>query len=188
LLTTYQTAYVRFYGGNGRIGNLLIALLLAKNTQFPEHFLSVAVFFIYSYFYSTIGAYSKAISQARKGYWSEWFVYFFDIISLVCCELVSRVGYIQQIIREYKIRASANLKSIENEIINQLFNTPFFTAREMANELDVSVSGAYYAIHNLQDKNIVTTIYRSGRAIMYGSSDIIQVLDKPVILNQQDMV
>ncbi|CAM2879144.1 Filamentation induced by cAMP protein Fic [Legionella steigerwaltii] len=177
-----------FYDGNGRIGNLLIGLLLAQNKQFPEHFLSVVVFFIYSYFYSTVGAYSKAISQARKGYWYEWLIYFFDIISLVCCELVSRMEHIQQILKEYKIRASTHLKTIENKIINQLFNTPFFTAREMANELDVSLSRTYYAIHNLQDKNILTALYRSGRTIIYGSADIIQVLDKPVILNKQRMV
>lgn len=177
-----------FYDGNGRIGNLLIALLLTQNKQFPEHFLSVSVFFIYSYFYSTVEAYSKAISQARKGYWYAWLIYFFDIISLVCCELASRVAHIQQILTGYKTLTSAHLNTIENKIIEQLLNTPFFTACEMANELDVSLSGIYYAIHNLQNKNILTAIYHSGRTTIYGSADIIRILDKPVILNKHDMV
>ncbi|MDF1757405.1 MAG: Fic family protein [Legionellaceae bacterium] len=175
-----------FNDGNGRTGVILFGLMLVEKKIIPASMLNVIVFYLYAYMHSTgIGNY--LIKKARNGHWVVWLVYLFDIISLISHELITRMESILKIINRYKsdyLATNTDLK-IEQAVIQHLLNTPFLTASQMAKNLAVPISTLQRAILSLELQGVISKINKLGKTKIYGSSEILKILEQPIIIYKE---
>ena len=76
-----------FLDGNGRVGRLLITLLLAERDVLPSPLL-----YLSAYFEATrLEYYSRLLGITERGEWEEWLVYFLDGVAAQSVDAVERI-------------------------------------------------------------------------------------------------
>ena len=76
-----------FLDGNGRVGRLLITLLLAQREVMPSPLL-----YLSAYFESTRSEYyARLLGITEHGEWKEWLVYFLDGVAAQSEDAIERI-------------------------------------------------------------------------------------------------
>jgi Fic family protein len=135
-----------FRDGNGRIGRLLIHLLLVEwgLLQRPLLYLS-------RYFEKNKNAYCESLfNVSAKGAWEEWLIFFLQAVTSEARDTIKRISRLQELQSEWRRRLSKERASaltlrladnlIENPIINyalasDVLSEDYFTARNCVNRL-----------------------------------------------------
>lgn len=86
-----------FLDGNGRIGRLLIILLLVEKKM-----LSSPLLYLSAFFETTRDEYYRQLySVSAKGTWNDWLVYFLNGVALQCEDVLSRIERINELLRQW---------------------------------------------------------------------------------------
>jgi Fic family protein len=111
-----------FIDGNGRLGRLLIPLILLKAKVLNQPLLYLSVFFK-----KHRQTYYEHLQQVRtKGDWEGWLAFFADAVATTAAEAVS----VAQQLNQLRIRDKANLLALgritssANQILDAMFETP----------------------------------------------------------------
>lgn len=126
-----------FLDGNGRIGRLLINLLLKERNELEYPLLYL------SHFFETHRAdYYEALQRVReKGDMENWLKFFCRAVSEQADDAVIRARRLVDLIESYRAQA-ANVRSNLPRLIDIISVNPFVTVRSVADALDVSEQGA----------------------------------------------
>jgi len=148
-----------FLDGNGRIGRLLITMMLCAQAQ-----LSKPLVYVSGYFEKNRETYYQLLHEvSTHGRWHEWIAFFLRSISTQADDALQRTDRLidlqtrfQQTVREK--RASALLPAL----VDHLFTSPVITASEAAQACDCTPQNASQLINRLVEKQILVEV--SGRA------------------------
>lgn len=150
-----------FYDGNGRIGRMLIPIML-----WNEGLLSHPCFYLSSFFDRRNDEYrDKLLCVSRDNAWTEWCLFFLEAIKTQAIDNHVKAKEIFSLNREIKKQLSAETASSGvYPVVDKLFFSPIFSVSEFIKIDDVDAQVARRLLHTLESMGHLVVIRKgSGR-------------------------
>ena len=162
-----------FLDGNGRIGRLLIALLLIQWKLLPHPLL-----YLSAYFHRTREEYyNRLLAVSMEGKWYDWILYFLRGVEEQAKDSLSRARKLQALEKRWtdqlkKTKAPANAL----RLIEDLFQLPILTIPKVKESLGVSYPTAKSIVEKLVKAGILSQLKGSGRPKVFIAKAISETL------------
>lgn len=164
-----------FIDGNGRVGRLLITLLLVA-----RGILSSPLLYLSAYFEATRQEYyARLLGVTERGEWEEWLVYFLSGVSIQCEDALDRIQRIDDLFERWKRELATRRSRLPERALELFAENPYGTVRGVAKRLKVAFSTAQRAIDRLETVGAVTQIGTARRNRLYCAGAILDVLEAP---------
>lgn len=174
-LVHYQFEVIHpFLDGNGRIGRLLVTLLLCQRNVLSKPLLYLSAFFDRH----RDEYYDLLLRVSSRGAWQEWIKFFLTAVTEQSVDAVSRSRRLQELLRSYSQLARENrLPPTAVQLVELVLMKPVLSARTAQEYLKVTSPGARKAIKALEDVGILTEITGRKRDKAYAANDVLKALD-----------
>jgi Fic family protein len=176
-LVHYQFETIHpFRDGNGRIGRLLISLMLCL-----EKILPMPLLYLSAYFQRTRQEYYEQLRRVSQvGTWNDWITYFARGVASEAMDAVDRAQRLKVMQADYvkkvrKARASALL----GQLIEELFNYPMVSIAKVSQLLNVHPSTAQKHIDRLAKAGILRETTGRKRNQLFVAEGIIKAVYEP---------
>ena len=164
-----------FLDGNGRVGRLLITLLLVERAVLPSPLL-----YLSAYFEATREMYyAHLLAATRDGAWERWLTYFLRGVQTQAEDAVERMEQIDGLLEDWREELAGVQLGRPREVLRLFAENPFWTVKGVAEELGVAYTTAQRAIERLQAAGIVSPVGSAKRNRVYCARDMLEVLDAP---------
>ncbi|MBS0185870.1 MAG: Fic family protein [Proteobacteria bacterium] len=175
-LCHYQSEAIHpFLDGNGRIGRLLIMLLLIGQRMLPSPLLYLSAFFE-----ATRDEYYKQLyNVSSKGTWYEWLIYFLNGVAVQSEDVLSRAERINDLLNQWKIVVASSSSQVPISIVQHFAANPYFTINKIAEDLRVSYSTAQRGVQKLEAVGIIKKTSDNKRDKIYCAIEILHILEEP---------
>jgi Fic family protein len=163
-----------FLDGNGRIGRLLITLLMVA-----QGLLSQPLLYLIAYFErSRTHYYDGLLEVGRKGAWVEWISYFLQGIVEQSQQALARSTELLSLNQAYRERLQQKRTSAYLlALLDALFSRPVMTAKRATQELGITPRAAQQHIDRLVQEEILTEVTGKRRNRVYYAREILAVLE-----------
>lgn len=174
-LVHYQFETIHpFRDGNGRVGRLLVVLLLLCCDLLVNPLLYPS-----SYFKRHRAEYTdRLLAVSERGEWEEWIHFFLSGIRQQADEAFVRAKLLLRKRREYGETYSAAPKSVR-ALVGELFGEPYFSISEAAEMIDMSYGSARNAIERLEEDGVVGEETKEDGARVYRAAEIMDLVERP---------
>ncbi len=171
-----------FLDGNGRVGRLLITILLIEHKMLPSPLLYLSAFFE-----ATRSEYYKQLySVSSNGTWNEWLSYFLNGVALQSADVLSRAERINTLVSDWQIKVGGSSAQLLIDLIQHLAINPFITTKKIVELFDVAFATARRAIIKLESLGIITQTTQAKRDRVYCATKILAILEEPTRLNNYE--
>jgi Fic family protein len=138
--------------GNGRLGRLLITLVLCARGVLPHPLLYLSAYL--EHHDREYKDHLLAISQ--RGAWGEWITFFARGVAEQAADAVRRARGMLDLHRRYRERMQARSQSsVVLRLVDELFAAPFLTMPGTARLLEVTHRAAKLNVEKLMDAGIL---------------------------------
>ena len=166
-----------FLDGNGRIGRLLISLLLCDWGLLPQPLLYLSAFFEAN----REAYYDHLIQVSQKGLWLEWSEYFLQGVKSQAGDAVLRIRRLHDLRERYRAqfqatRAAARLL----QVIDFLFEKPVLSIQQVGEALKVHYPSAQRYVEHLEAEGILHEITGRARDRVYQADEILHAIEAPI--------
>jgi Fic family protein len=182
-LIHYQFEVIHpFLDGNGRVGRLLISLLLCAWELLPQPLL-----YLSAYFEAHRQAYyDHLLAVSTRGAWTTWLIYFLQGVASQAADGIARIRRLQALHDAYRAQfqtrqAAARLL----QVVDRLFEQPIFTIPQLADALDVPYPSAQRYVQQLEASGSVREITGQARNRVYRADDILSAIDSAMITEEE---
>ena len=163
-----------FLDGNGRVGRLLITLLLVKQSIIPS-----PLFYLSAYFEATREEYyARLLGVTERGEWEEWLTYFLTGVVLQADDAVDRIQRIDDLFSRWKQGLARGQSRLPELALDLFAENPFWTVGSVAGRLEVAFTTAQRAIDRLEIAGIVAQVGEARRNRVYCASAVLDVLEE----------
>jgi len=162
-----------FVDGNGRIGRLLLSLLLCERGPLPQPLL-----YLSAYFEKNRTQYVERLFEvSRSGAWHEWIQFFLKGVAIQSEDAIARCQKLLGLWQQYRgrmqtVRASA----LGLDLIDSLFSSPALTIPMAASRLKVTYASAKLNVDKLVKSGILKEITGHRRYRIYVAPEIISII------------
>lgn len=171
-----------FLDGNGRIGRLLVTLLLIEHNMLPSPLLYLSAFFE-----ATRDEYYKQLyAVSRDGSWREWLIYFLNGVAVQSEDVLARSIRINELLSQWTLTMASASSTVPSAIVDLLAINPYVTNNKIVTALQVSYSTAQRAIQKLEAANIIQKIGDTKRDKVYCTTEILNILEEPTKIRSTD--
>ncbi|MEO6473460.1 MAG: Fic/DOC family N-terminal domain-containing protein, partial [Aeromicrobium sp.] len=147
-----------FIDGNGRVGRILIQMILEE-----EQALSAPLLYVSSYFASRrIEYYDRLQAVRQKGAIQEWLQFFLTAVHVQANDGVKRAMELLDLRETYRTGLSGS-RSRAPELVDMLFENPIVSARQVQDHMRVSNQGALNLIRGLERRSWLVPFVTRGR-------------------------
>jgi Fic family protein len=141
-----------FPDGNGRLGRLLIPLLLCERNAISQPLLYLSTHFE-KYYSDYI---NLMFDVSKSGEWEKWVEFFLQGVAVAAGDAIQKSKNLQDLHRKYLERVqSARSSALLAKIVNCLFDIPAMTISITMRELDISYNSTKNNIQKLIDLKIL---------------------------------
>jgi Fic family protein len=167
-----------FLDGNGRIGRLLIILMLIEANIIPQPLLYLSAYFErYRADY-----YRLLLEVSQQGAWRDWLLFFLRGVEVEAQDAALRAKRILDLREGYRERyqreaASANLLAA----LDQLFVRPITTISQLSTVLNMSFRGAAKIVERLEQDGLLEEATGRKRDRVYIARHILELLEQPIL-------
>jgi Fic family protein len=162
-----------FPDGNGRVGRLLLPLILCarKETLQPLLYLS-------TYFERHYDAYiDHMLAVSQSGLWTPWIEFFLIGVEEACKDAVQKAQLLLDLHASYRARVQrARSSALLGQLVDLLFERPAITVPLAAERLGISYNAAKNNIRRLMDYKILRASAAEVRPKYFVAEDIMNVL------------
>ena len=163
-----------FLDGNGRIGRLLITLLLCEWDLLPQPLLYLSPYFEAS----REAYYDLLLAVSQRGAWEEWLIYCLRGVAAQAQDAIARIRRLQDLRESYRAmvqseRAAARLL----QALDLLFASPVVTVRQVEAEMGVNYPTAQRYVQRLEELGILREITGQARNRVYRAEDVIRAIE-----------
>ena len=167
-----------FLDGNGRVGRLLITLLLVKSGVLPTPLL-----YLSAYFEATRQEYyTRLLSVTERGAWEEWLTYFLRGVALQSQDALNRIRRIDHLFARWGQELVSGRSRLPERVLDLFAENPYWTVGGIANRLAVAFTTAQRAVNRLEAAGVVTQLGQRRRNRVYCAEEILTVLEEPLRL------
>ena len=162
-----------FLDGNGRVGRLLIALLLSEWELLPQPLLNLSAYIErYRQQY-----YDLLLQVSQEGDWEAWLRFFLRGVSEQARASVFRMERLQEIRNKYQtiVDETRNSERI-SAVVDFLFSRPIISVKQVAEGLNLPNKTAQGYLAKLEQASIVREITGYARNRIFQADEIFRVI------------
>lgn len=164
-----------FLDGNGRVGRILLPLMLAAE-GYPPVYLAGFLKANQDIYYQTLG------QVQLRGEWIDWVRFLATGVDIACRESIGIAQELTAIVARWKQTLDTlNLRS-DSAVIrlpDYLVGTPVVTVKQVAKDLEINFTAANRALDRLQELGIVTLLGEGKRHRVFAAREVIRLLSLP---------
>jgi len=164
-----------FLDGNGRVGRLMITLLLIHKGVLPAPLLYLSAFFEAT----RQEYYARLLAVTETGAWAEWLSYFLEGVTLQAEDALGRIQRIDDLLATWRTELAKATSKLPDRALELFAENPFWQVRKLADRLGVAFTTAQRAIDRLQQAGIVELVGEAKRNRVYCARAILEVLEEP---------
>lgn len=164
-----------FLDGNGRMGRLLIILLLHEWGLLSQPLLNLSV-----YFESRRQEYyARLLEVSQKGAWEEWLLFFLTGVSVQAANDQRRLESLSllRVSFQERIRVGRRHERM-HQVLDLLFQRPILNVRQVQAALGIPYMTAERCIERLVEVGILREITGKSRNRIYRADDILALIQK----------
>lgn len=162
-----------FEDGNGRIGRLLIPLLLHYKNQ-----ISMPIIYLSGYFDENRDQYLESLHAVDKsGEYEIWLKFFLSAVAKQSKQTQELIDNIYKLHADIKERFKLNKSPYLRPFLELLFKRPIFTTPMITKELGLSRLTAIRLIKLFENEKIITSLEnRQGKAKLFAFDGLLKIL------------
>lgn len=174
-LTHYQFETIHpFIDGNGRLGRLLISLMMERDGLLPEPYL-----YLSSYFNSRKRKYTDLLlNVSKKGEWEEWLLFFLRGIQTQADEAHQRADLLMDLREKYQEKYQSERSENILSLVMHLFKQPYLDVNTAAKWIDKSYDTANRLVSRLEDDGVLKELTGNQRDRFYRAEEIFEIITK----------
>lgn len=164
-----------FLDGNGRVGRLLITLLLIEQNILPSPLLYLSAFFEATrdlYYYQLFNVSSKAA-------WHDWLIYFLNGVAVQSEDVLSRAERINSLLTKWKLQVASKASHVSVNIVERFAVNPYLTIKKISEDLNIAYTTAERGVKKLEAENIIKKMSDNQRDKVYCATEILSILEEP---------
>jgi cell filamentation protein, protein adenylyltransferase len=177
-LVHYQFEAIHpFLDGNGRMGRLLVVLLLCAWNLLPRPWLYLSAYFeAHRQEY-----YDLLLGVSQHGAWEAWLLFFLRGVENQSRDAVYRAGRLQALREEYRARFQAARAAARLlRLVDLLFARPVLTVRQVEHALEVDFAAAQRYVRQLEQAGLLREITGHARNRVYRADEVLSAIEGPV--------
>jgi Fic family protein len=163
-----------FLDGNGRVGRLLITLLLYAWDLLPQPLLYLSAYFEAN----RQEYYDRLLAVSQQGQWEDWLHFFLMGVSVQSLDAVQRITQLQVL-----YQTNTGLLQVERaterliEVLNLVFERPIVTVRQVETALDVPYRSAARYVEKFVQLGILREITGQARNRIFQADEILMAIE-----------
>ena len=163
-----------FLDGNGRIGRLLISLLLVN-----WNLLSLPLLYLSAYFEChRQDYYDLLLAVSERGAWREWVMFFLHGVAEQAIDANNRAKRLQDLQIEWRRQLQkARVTGLVFGIVDSLFESPMISASDVVARFQVSHQAAMQALRRLEKMSLLQETSGRQRNRTYLATDIMRTVE-----------
>lgn len=168
-----------FHDGNGRVGRLLITLIL-----FAEGLLDRPLLYLSLYFKQNRDEYYELLNRVRShGEWEAWLKFFLHGVTVVSNDAVVTAGEISALLASDRERliGEGRGSAITMQVFEHLAKHAILVPKDLAAQLEVTPNSVNAAIRRLEELEIVSEITGKQRNRVYTYDAYLAILTADTI-------
>jgi Fic family protein len=163
-----------FLDGNGRIGRLLVSLLLCTDGLLPHPMLYLSAFFEQH----RQEYYRLLLGVSRRGEWVPWIRFFLTAIEVQSRDAIKRSDTILSLWNNYRNRLQeARASALLLRLVDELFSFPAISTRNASELLGVTPRSAQLNIDKLINAGILEEATGQKRNRVYIAREIVAAIE-----------
>lgn len=164
-----------FLDGNGRIGRLLITLLLVHWNLLPLPLLYLSAYFEgHRQHY-----YDGLMAVSTQGNWNDWLRFFLNGVADQARDAIHRAKELQDLSLDWQTQLKqANATILMHHIVGLLSQQPILSATDIANTFDVTHQTAIRALQRLTDMSILQKLDDRRRYQRFAALKILEIVQR----------
>jgi Fic family protein len=163
-----------FLDGNGRVGRLLVSLLLCEWGLLPSPLLYLSAFFERR----RQEYYARLLAVSRKGEWEAWVGFFLAGVAEQSADAVRRAATLRNLQEEYHARLQkARASALLLKLVDGLFDHPAITVTGAAKRLGVTHRAASQNIDKLEKAGILSEATGRARNRIFVAGEIVRAIE-----------
>ena len=173
-LVHYQFEAIHpFVDGNGRIGRLLITLLLVQWQLLP-----LPLLYLSAYFYRYRQEYyDLLLGVSERGAWRDWILFFLRGVAEQAQDAIARARHLQDLREEWRRRLSqARTSALTLRLVDLLFTNPVLTVPQVQKWLGMTYPGAKQIVERLIQAGILEPVGDTSYRKEYQAAEILNTL------------
>ncbi|HZC27701.1 MAG TPA: Fic family protein [Actinopolymorphaceae bacterium] len=144
-----------FVDGNGRVGRLLVVLLLIDWGLLPAPLLDLSAYLEPR----RDEYYARLLAVSREGDWAGWIAFFLEAVAGQAADAARRAQTLQMLRDDYRAKvATARSSGLLGPLVDALFESPAMTIGRARRILEVTHRAAPLNVEKLVDAGIVAEI------------------------------
>lgn len=167
-----------FLDGNGRIGRLLVTLLLVERGILPTPLLYLSAFFEAT----RQEYYDRLLAVSERGAWPEWLEYFLNGVARQAEDAINRAERINGLLAGWRLAVAGAPSKAVTALVDRLAENPFWTVTRAAERLGVAYTTAQRAVEKLVSLSILAPTSEARRDRVYCCREILEILEEPARL------
>jgi Fic family protein len=177
-LAHYQFEAIHpFMDGNGRVGRLLITLMLCERGILPQPLLYLSAFLEQHDEEYRDGL----LNVSQAGAWGDWIGFFARGITEQARDAVLRSNRLLDLAKRYRQEVADVAQSATAlRLLDELFATPYITAPRAAAALDMTYQAALYNVNKLVEAGVLREMTGRTTNRIYVADEILHLLDAPL--------
>ncbi len=174
-ITHYQFEAIHpFRDGNGRIGRLLIMLILSK-----DKILSQPLLYISEHFNRNRSTYTDLLYDvSSKNKIEEWMLFFLKALETQANSSLQLI----QALESYNHELQNSMKEVSESpkmhlLVDLIFKNPFITITDVSKGLDLTIPWASNLVHKLEQKGVLKEITGKKSRKIFVAQKILDILE-----------
>jgi Fic family protein len=170
-----------FLDGNGRVGRLLITLLLMQRGVLP-----LPLLYLSAFFEATRRDYYESLrAVTERSAWNDWLLYFFNGVARQSEDALSRAERINQQLDHWRESVSRTGSGVALRLLDLLGTNPFVTVRKAAAQLGVAYNTAAAALRRIVQLGILKQVGDARRDRVFCAQALLSILEEPPRLHPE---
>ena len=166
-----------FNDGNGRVGRVLITLLLCDRKVLPD-----PVLYLSAYFEAHRQEYyDHLLEVSRRGAWNDWFRFVARGVTQQARDAILRIQRLETLLARYQQQLRAKVRTVApQKLVEELFGSPFITVKRAAEVMQVSPKSAGQIVRQFEELGMLRETTGQARYRVYCADEILELLDGPL--------
>lgn len=177
-LAHYQIETIHpFLDGNGRIGRLLITLMICERELLPQPLL-----YLSAYFNRNREEYFDHLFQvSSKNQWESWLIFFLRGVKSQAREAFIRSNELYDLHDEYRRRYQSTQSETILQLVDLLFSRPVFTVRKATEEIgDKTYQAVNNSVNRLEEGGILTELTGKSQNRLFQATEVLNIIHMPL--------
>ncbi|MQA13379.1 MAG: Fic family protein [Pseudonocardiaceae bacterium] len=163
-----------FHDGNGRVGRLLVALLLVEWGLLPGPILDFSEYIERH----RQEYYDRLLAVSTTGDWAGWLTFFLEAVGTQARDVLRRARALRELRDDYRSRVTGvRSSSLLPRLVDALFETPALTINSARDVLSVTHRAATLNIEKLVEIGLLVEVAPTGRQRRFLADGVVRVVN-----------